>query len=219
MAKRAGVSASTITSIIYGRKGKKNVPTVETINKIAASVDGINKQWLLTGEGVIFTSTHPDKDHTQGSEKLYKKIAKEVSLIEVPFIPVTVQASFVESFNQGDNFEHLAETRYFHVPNPEEFKKSLSFEVEGSSMEPTLYSADQVLVTPIDKGDWEYASGGVFALIFKDYFVIKRIINNDLMLSGVLTLHSDNPNGGKLIVKYEDIRAMWKVRLAFKTIK
>jgi phage repressor protein C with HTH and peptisase S24 domain len=189
---------------------------------------GIRIKWLHSGEGNMFESdaynsafekSNQAGDHSMPEEPALYQVAREWSLAPVPFVPLAARSSFIEAFS-GGNYDHLA-IRLYHVDYPAAFQReqAFSFEVEAGSMEPTLERGDTVVATPIHQHSWEYATGGLYALIVRNLVVIKRMISNDLMISQSLLLHSDNPNGGVLVVKREDIKAMFKVCLIYKVIR
>lgn len=47
--------------------------------------------------------------------------------------------------------------------------------------------------------------------MYRHYFVIRRIKDNDLLTPDMLTLHPDNPEAGSMPVPAKDIRRIWKV--------
>jgi transcriptional regulator with XRE-family HTH domain len=151
-----------------------------------------------------------------------KSNARRISLDEIPFrvipyLPIRARAGFAESF-ADDSYKYEREETLAvpGVPDTKEFEESLIIEVDGDSMDSgensTLRSGARVLVTPVQQADWQYMSSGVYCFVFRSTFVIKRVKDNTLLSKGMITLHSDNPNGGSLDVLGEDIRAVWKVR-------
>jgi phage repressor protein C with HTH and peptisase S24 domain len=86
------------------------------------------------------------------------------------------------------------------------------FEIMGDSMEERLYSRDVILTELVDEGNIDYINSGIYVVAYRNQLVIKRVIDNDLMTSGTLTLHSDNKRHGKIIVRRDDIRFMWKFK-------
>ncbi|WP_461150908.1 S24 family peptidase [Spirosoma pulveris] len=130
--------------------------------------------------------------------------------IEVPFIPVKFYATFVESFAEGI---HSTDVDSFRVRKPivKGHKNSVVLEISGNSMSPQLAHGAKVLAIPVSENNWEYQSGGVYAVMYRDYFVVKRIRDNELLTRKYLTLHSDNPNGGNVTVPLQDIRGLWKI--------
>jgi len=189
---------------------------------------GIRLRWLHWGEGNMFESdayhrafekSHPTGAPSVPEEPAFYQLARQWSLAPIPFVALSARSSFTEAFS-GGHYDHLP-LRLYQVDHPGAFQggPAFSFEVEAGSMEPTLERGDTVVATPIHQRNWEYATGGLYVLMVRDLVVIKRVISNDLMTSQSLLLHSDNPNGGTLLVKHEDIRAVFKVGLIYKVIR
>lgn len=134
--------------------------------------------------------------------------------IEIAFarrVPVAARATFIEDMGADgtlDSFEEVA----IQNPTPELRRPgALEIEVNGDSMEPTLMSGWSVACYQIEKPDFKYLPSGIYAIVFGNFFVIKRIKDNNLLKDGTLTLHSDNERGGTLAVPGEELRGIWKV--------
>jgi repressor LexA len=134
--------------------------------------------------------------------------------IEVAFarrVPVAARATFAEDLDNGEGLESFEEVA-IQNPTPELRRPgALEIVVNGDSMEPTLMSGWSVACYQIAKADFKYLPSGIYAIVFGNFFVIKRIKDNDLLRSGTLTLHSDNARGGTLTVPGEELRGIWKV--------
>ena len=78
-------------------------------------------------------------------------------------------------------------------------------------MKPTINERSRVLAELLDTGDIEYINAGVYIVAYRNYLVIKRVIDNNLLVDGTLTLHSDNPLSGKTLIRRDDIRFVWRV--------
>ncbi|MDO7846451.1 LexA family transcriptional regulator [Hymenobacter sp. M29] len=130
----------------------------------------------------------------------------------LPRVPVRARASFAESFASDAGFEDY-ELSLIQNPTPEMRKNgSIEMEIDGDSMEPTLLSGWFVACTLVDKSNFKYMTSGVYAIVFGNHFVVKRIKDNDLSRNGTLTLHSDNERAGSLTINEEDIVSIWKVQ-------
>lgn len=136
--------------------------------------------------------------------------------IEVVFarrVPVAARATFGENLTDDwegdeDGFEEVP----IQNPTPELRRKgTLVIEVDGDSMEPTLMSGWSVACYKIPKSDFKYLPGGIYGIVFGNFFVIKRIKDNNILRDGTLTLHSDNERGGVLTVPADELRGIWKV--------
>lgn len=90
-------------------------------------------------------------------------------------------------------------------------KNSIVLQIEGNSMGVQLKSGTKVLAEPVDRSNWHYIQSGIYAVVYKDFFVTKRIITNDLQEKKTLTLHSDTEHGGSVTIKEEDIRCVFHI--------
>jgi transcriptional regulator with XRE-family HTH domain len=141
----------------------------------------------------------------------------QVSMRVIPYLPIKARATFAESFaDDSYKYEQAESLAVPNVPEGKEYEEALIVEVDGDSMDSgensALRSGAQVLVTPVKQADWEYMPSGVYCFVYGTTFVIKRVKDNELPKTGLLTLHSDNPVGGTMTIRGEDIRAIWRVR-------
>jgi repressor LexA len=145
------------------------------------------------------------------TEQPIRYISGDIEVIFARRVPVAARATFAEDLGTGaktDSFEEVA----IQNPTPELRRPgALEIEVNGDSMEPTLVSGWKVACYEIDKGDFKYLPSGIYAVVFGNFFVIKRIKDNNLLKDGTITLHSDNERGGTLTVPGEELRGIWKV--------
>lgn len=130
--------------------------------------------------------------------------------MEIPFVPIRFHATFAESYVDGSGTTDMEPFR-IRKTVVKGHKNAVVVEISGNSMSPQLAHGAKVLAVPVNQSDWEYQSGGVYAVMYRDFFVVKRIRDNDLITRKYLTLHSDNPNGGNVTVPYHDIRGLWKI--------
>ena len=129
--------------------------------------------------------------------------------VEVPILETGAKASFLESYSD------LSKSMGIYPVHKEvvagRYNKLIIMVVEGNSMEPTLMNRAKILITPIDSGNWVYINSGVYVVSFRDHIVVKRVQSNDIMEKGLLKLYSDNPTGGEMNVRVDDIGSIWKV--------
>jgi len=196
IAKELGENPSKFYNILNGRAK----PSYDTIMSLLACYPQISADYLIRGILPILNSPEANAKVTDTDEET----------IEIPFVPVRFYATFVESFSDGYS---VSDTEMFRVRKPilKGHKKAVVLEISGNSMSPQLAHGAKVLAVPISENDWEYQSGGVYAVMYRDYFVVKRIRDNELITRKYLTLHSDNPNGGNVTVPLQDIRGLWKI--------
>jgi len=120
------------------------------------------------------------------------------------------RAGIAESYANDFNFSELPLFPVIHMEgDPDE---GLVVDISGDSMEPQLRSGMKVLVEELPNVDyWKDARPGVYIVIFRHHFVIKRIKHNTLRSTGKVLLESDNPEGGVEEVIIDDIHGMWRV--------
>jgi transcriptional regulator with XRE-family HTH domain len=128
---------------------------------------------------------------------------------QLPYLPAHAQAAFGAAPQPAPS---PALRLVADVPAEAEFAAALLVEVPDDSMEPTLRAGARVLATPIAPEEWGYMASGVYCVVYRSTFVIKRIKNNFLLRQKRLLLHSDNLRAGAHPVRGEDIRAVWRVR-------
>lgn len=196
IAKELGENPSKFYNILNGRAK----PSYDTIMSLLACYPQISADYLIRGTLPVLNSPEANAVISNSDE----------DTVEVPFVPVRFYATFVESYADGIG---TRDSEMFRVRKPvtKGHKHAVVLEISGNSMSPQLAHGAKVLAVPINQSDWEYQSGGVFAVMYRDYFVVKRIRDNELITRNYLTLHSDNPNGGNVTVPLQDIRGLWKI--------
>ena len=130
---------------------------------------------------------------------------------QVKFISYAVWATFTDNFADFD-FDDIKATFPVYLPplNTPINEKHMVFEIMGDSMEERLFNRDIILTELMDEGNIEYLNSGIYVVAYRNQLVVKRIIDNDLLINGTLTLHSDNKRHGKIVVRRDDIRYIWK---------
>ena len=199
VAKDLGENSSKFYNILSGRAK----PSYDTVMSLLAQYPQIRADFLLRGTLPVLTSD--SESITNGQLML-----ADDDIIELPFVPIKFYASFIENITEGVQ-PHAMETYRVRKPIERMPKQPVVIEISGNSMSPQLVNGAKVMAVEVDSTDWEYQSGGVYAVIYRDYFVVKRIKENELLTRKVLTLHSDHPNGGTVTVSLSDLRGIWKV--------
>ena len=197
IAKELGENPSKFYNILNGRAK----PSYDTIMSLLACYPQISADFLIRGIMPVLNSP-------EANARLAPTESDDT--IEIPFVPVKFYATFVESYSDASS---TADVESFRVRKPvvKGHKNPVVLEISGSSMSPQLTHGAKVLAVPVSENNWEYQSGGVYAVMYRDYFVVKRIRDNELLTRKYLTLHSDNPNGGNVTVPLQDIRGIWKI--------
>ena len=198
IAKDLGENPSKFYNILSGRAK----PSYDTIMSLLACYPQIRADYLLRGILPVL-----GESSSEGNSRF---TVSDENLIEVPFVPIKFYASFVETYTEGFRKMDM-ETYRVRSASVRANKPAVVIEISGNSMTPQLSNGAKVLAEQVDQSNWEYQSGGIFAVMYRDFFVVKRIRDNELMTKKYLTLHSDNPLGGSVTVGHKDLRGMWKI--------
>ncbi len=198
ISKDLGENPSKFYNILSGRAK----PSYDTILSLLACYPQIRADYLLRG-------IHPALSDGVASGNS-KFLASEENLIDVPFVPIKFYASFVETFAEGLRRTDM-DTYQVRSSAVRPSKPAVVIEISGNSMTPQLSNGAKVLAEIVDQSNWEYQSGGIYAVMYRDFFVVKRIRDNELITKKYLTLHSDNPQGGSVTVSHKDLRGLWKI--------
>lgn len=198
-------SQSSLTSIRNG----KSKPTESIITNLCNTYK-VNAAWIYTGEGAMFN----DRDQ---SDVVSDAPYINDDLVNVPLVPASVAASFVEGLDgcsqDQDFYGVMAETG--ERLNSSDYKV---FEIVGDSMYPTIVSGSKVLGKNIPEGQWEVASG-IVIIVYGMTLTIKRILKNDLYSDNRLILKADNPIHGEITIARSEIRGMWQAtRIVSQTL-
>lgn len=196
IAKDLGENSSKFYNILNGRAN----PSYDTIVRLLQSYPQVSADYLLRGVLPVLRD---------GNAKV-RNVASDEPYREVPYIPVRFHATFVETYTEGFRYTDIA-AYPVHREAVSFLKKPVVIEVAGNSMSPQLVDGARVIATEVNQADWMYQSGGVYAVVYRDFFVLKRIRENELLTRHYLTLHSDNPLGGSVSVPAHDLRGLWKV--------
>lgn len=155
----------------------------------------VSPDWWRTGEGEIFNSGNAN-------------IVSDEIYVELTYIPQKARAGFTElQHTLNDPFE-----TYRVLKNDLEgsIADQIVIEIDGDSMEPNYWTGSKVRCKVVPQGDWIYLNSGVYAVVYSNFFVVKRVKNSPQ--NGILMLHSDNTEtGGNLEVPLSEVRRIWKV--------
>ncbi len=185
------------------QKGERAV-TLDLIRK-AAIIYKFNPVYILMGVGSKFIK--------QDDSHLVKVAVDEHENERIVHIPVSAKAGYLDQFNDEQYLQNLISYNlpwdYFNHGTMR------SFDVEGDSMEPILQSGEIVICSNVDDpGLWQsnIKSGYVYVIVTQNDIVVKRVINR-LAQDKVLELVSDNSNYPPIIVKAEEIKEIWFVKM------
>lgn len=203
-AKAIGVAPTVIENVVGVRNGK---PSFDVIAKVCA-IANINASWVINGEGDML-------QHTESNARIIGPYVSpslgDPGVFRIPSLPVSAQASFVESISTNVYINPLEDFRdVLLLPDEIHFKEDLTtIQVDGESMEPTIVDGAWILSRRLKDSQWGNAGGVVF-VSYDEYFVMKRVKANRLFTDNYILLSSDNKDYGEMTVQLADIRAMWK---------
>lgn len=146
------------------------------------------------------------------SPKNEVRIVRDYKFVDLPFVPVSARASFINSVIKEDTIV-LDKFSVLITDFSENLSDNFVFEVDGDSMEPAILPKSKVRVKPIPSNDWEFIPSGIYLVLYRDeYLVLKRVKTNQMQITGAITLYSDNEEtGGSLALQKKDINNIWRV--------
>ncbi len=122
----------------------------------------------------------------------------------------------IEVYNINPVFLYCGELPIFrsaelaHSANEESCLKS--FDVDGDSMEPNLFSGDKVACLQIEEEDWmdSIYDNHVYVFVCKNRTYIRRVKTMESLNS--IELHTDNNYYPPLVLNLKDVQEIWKVQ-------
>lgn len=114
--------------------------------------------------------------------------------VELPFISAAARASFAElGATVPFRLTHECRRVYLRGQPATMYEGRVVFEVANDSMEPYLNAGDEVVAVPVPEGRWDTLLNCIAVVSYEgshgaSYVTIKKIIQNDLMNRGTLTL-------------------------------
>lgn len=189
-------------------------PLLEKLGELYKS----NATYIATGKDPIPEPAlmTVNQEHPLGplmSDKSNARFASHFDKKEVVYyrrLEAGARATLAESFMNDFDYNDLPLFPVIRMAgDPDE---GLVVDIAGDSMEPQLRDGMKVLVEELPNVDtWKDARPGIYIVIFRHHFVIKRIKKNTLRETGKVLLESDNPLGGEEPVIIDDIHGMWRV--------
>jgi hypothetical protein len=186
---------------------RRDVP-LELIEK-AISVFHFNPYFLFTGLGNLFAGTTPDDGLRLRNLTVVTDQKGDERIVHVPY---TAQAGYGKLL---DDPVYMQELPSYQLPDPQFRSGSYrSFEIAGSSMEPSFRPNDVVVAAFIEPRYWEQAikNNQIYILVTHQEVIIKRIINR-IKTDKMLDCVSDNDEFAMYSIPADEILEVWKVRM------
>lgn len=169
----------------------------------------LNPHYLFTGKGQPISSQIEDDGLRLKHLSIVTDQQGDERIVHVPY---PAQAGYGQLINDPTFFSELPT---YQLPDPQ-FRSGTyrSFEIAGTSMEPTFRPNDIVIASFIEPRYWEQAikNAQIYIIVTHHDVLIKRV-QNRLKVNAVLECCSDNGEYETYTIQAEDIREVWKARL------
>ncbi len=179
--------------------GERDV-TIDLLRKAFENLP-INAQYVFTGSGFPLLEDDMIKD-TPVAEPCQN----------ILYVPVAAQAGYSEQFFDP---VFLSEMHSFSLPQFKDQKGDFRcFEINGDSMEPTLFSGEKVICSPVKRegGFTSLRNNYVYVVVTPHGVVVKRVINK-IQSHGVLELASDNRFYEPYTLPADEVFEVWAIHL------
>ena len=177
--------------------GERDV-TIDLLRK-AMEIYPMNAQYIFTGSGTPLLEEETSHHH----------VDKPCSP-NIHYVPVAAQAGYSEQYFDSVFLEDLYA---FSLPQFKDQKGDYRcFEVNGDSMEPTLFSGEKVVCSLVRREN-NYAAlrnHYVYVVVTHHGIVVKRVVKE---AEGTLTLVSDNGFYEAYTLPMDEIAEIWTIHL------
>lgn len=135
---------------------------------------------------------------------------KTSSAMQVPLVGIKAQAGYVRGFEQVDYMDTLEKYSLPPGVNPTGAVWSY-FEVDGESMEPTLYAGDIILASMLPHEDWaDVKNFCVYIILTAEQLMVKRVYQKS---ATEWILISDNEDvAPQVLLPVDAIKQVWTFR-------
>ncbi len=199
-----GYHAQGISEMVAGRR---DVP-LELVEK-AILTYRFNPVFLFTGHGNHFSNPIEDDGLRLRNLSIVTDDKGEERIVHVPY---PAQAGYGRLL---DDPIFISDLPSYQLPDPQ-FRSGTyrSFEIAGTSMEPTFMPNDIVIAAFIEPRFWEQAikSSQIYIIVTKKDVVIKRIVNH-IKASKSIECCSDNAAYDPYTLEADEILEVWKARV------
>ena len=186
------VSTATIASV---ENGSRDMP--KNLMKSLVKKFGIDANWLLTGEGEMFSTS-------SAGAVISTTETQQEDVANIPYYDIDVMAHIAESLDLKDEIP----AGVLSIPG---FKDCIAcFPVYGSSMEPKISSGDVIAVSQAVTCD-QILWGEIYLVITNAWRVVKTV--HPGKTEEYIILRSINPEyAGDTNVHKKDLKALYLVR-------
>ncbi|GAA4045883.1 hypothetical protein GCM10022409_34930 [Hymenobacter glaciei] len=209
---------------LYNFIGHKFKPGFDTLVEVLETYPEVNPGWLLLGQGDMLAAAKaadepkaaPKKPAAERAHVHYGGLhAPAVITLNlageegIMLVPTPAQAGYQLSRNHPDALREM-DLELLALPQFSG-KSHRAFEVEGSSMEPTLWTSDVVIARCVD--DWRMVKPRhVYVVVTEETMMVKRIPRPIRNEDQEVELLSDNGYFSPHTIPRETIWEIWEVR-------
>lgn len=215
---KIGARPGQISEVLGERKAK---PSSDLLEKIGKAYPEISTAWLLLGEGEMLKSVNANAQAENSASYTPDQNATPINILSnIPTVwlrrlPFKGRASFnYQQFQQRRDTDFLDDV-LFRIPKgrtPEDYTDAMVIDIEGDSMEKSLYDGQSVIAWPIPESKWEHLHNTICFIDYDDTATVKAVLKNDLFNTDSLTLVATGGHGGSFTVARASIHSLWEVR-------
>lgn len=208
LAKNIGRTRELVNKMERGRAPISN-PTWKRIQNYLSTLNKFDFSHDVNFLGKA--SQTPDRSKIHMPYFLERREQKKESVsLKVPLVGIKAQAGYIKGFEHVDYMDTL--DKYSLPPGVNPLGAVWSyFEVDGESMEPTLYAGDVILASMLPQEDWaDIKNFCIYILLTADQLLVKRVYrkNNEEWV-----LLSDNEDvSPQVLVPISSIKQVWTFR-------
>ncbi len=186
-------------------RGKRDA-TVELLKNCIENYN-MSPNYIFLGNGEMFLKS----DHENDNNDAYKTG-------NIVYVPRPAYAGYADQFH--DNV-FVSDLETFTLP---EYKFQRGnyrcFDIEGDSMEPSLFSKEKIVCSLIDSNSYinSINNNHVYVVVTSGDVVVKRIMNF-IRQKGTIQLISDNDCYKAYELPINEVKEMWKVEVKISAFK
>ena len=197
-AKSIGTLPQSLNEIL---KGKRDA-TVNNLMQLVA-VYQVNSCFLLSGEGEMFKQAEIE--------------VAEVKEDRIMYVPTPAYAGYMDQFHETLTIDDVEK---FSIPGYQDaFGEHRCFDVQGRSMEPTLYTGDRIICSKVPTSNYYSCikNNHIHVVVTATDILVKRLVNN-ITKDGTVKIISDNESYPSERIAADDIKEVWRVNLRLSQI-
>jgi len=177
-------------------KGKRDA-TVSNLMQIV-EVYNISSAYLLAGQGTMFEQPVAEVP-----------LQKEDRIM---YVPTPAYAGYMDQFHDTISESDIEK---FSIPGYlDSYGEHRCFDVQGCSMEPTLYTGDKIICSKVPSSNFYSCikDNQIHVVVTATDILVKRLVNS-ASKDGMIKVISDNTDYKTDLIAVDDIKEIWRVNL------